>query len=189
MPQNDNAPIVAGTGYIYLADPDTAKPTTITDPTAPGAGWISIGHTSLDDLPEFGRDGDDPETLGTWQNNNLRQTSPKIKYSITFQSVQASAETYQLYFGAGAEAVRPDGSFRIPARPTPQVKALLMILVDGTNFVPLWHPRASLLGKDAVAMSTDKFMAFPIVATLLGSSLIGNDIGEWAAVLAPGTGS
>ncbi len=188
MPQNDDAPIVAGTGFIYLADPDTAKPT-VTDPQDPGAGWVSIGHTSLNDLPEFGRDGDDPETIGTWQNNNLRQTSPNITYSVTFQSVQASIETYQLYFGAGSEATQPDGSFRIPARPTPQVKALLFVLVDGTNFVPLWHPRASLLGSDAVGMATDYFMTFPITATLLGSSLIDNAVGEWAAVAVAGSSS
>lgn len=188
MPQNDDAAVVAGTGFIYLADPDTAKPE-ITDPTDPGVGWVSIGHTSLNDLPEFGRDGDDPETIGTWQNNNLRQTSPNITYSVTFQSVQASIETYQLYFGAGSEATQPDGSFRIPARPTPQVKALLFVLVDGANFVPLWHPRASLLGSDAIALATDYFMTFPITATLLGSSLIDNAVGEWAAIAAAGSSS
>ncbi|WP_275462063.1 hypothetical protein [Streptomyces noursei] len=187
MPQDDHAPIVAGTGFIYLADPDTPKPV-ITDPKNPGPGWTSIGHTSLNDLPEFGRDGDDPETIGTWQNNNLRQTSPNITYSVTFQSVQASSATYQLYFGAGPEATQPDGSFRIPARPTPQVKAMLFVLVDGTTFVPLWHPRASLLGSDAVGMATDYFMTFPVTATLLGSSLIDNAIGEWAAITS-GAGS
>lgn len=181
MPQIDEAALVAGTGYIYLADPDTAKPT-VTDPTAPGGSWTSIGHTSLEELPEFGREGDDPETIGTWQNNQLRQTSPTVTYQVAFQSVQASAETYQLYFGAGPEAMQPDGSFRIPARPTPQIKALLFVLVDGENFVPLWHPRASLLGSDAVGMSVDYFMSFPITATFLGSSLIGNAIGEWAVL-------
>jgi hypothetical protein len=188
MPQIDEAALVAGAGFIYLADPDTAKPT-VTDPTSPGAGWVNIGHTSLEELPEFGREGDDPETIGTWQNNNLRQTSPSVTYQVTFQSVQASKETYQLYFGAGPEAMQPDGSFRIPARPTPQIKALLFVIVDGENFVPLWHPRASLLGSDAVAMSTDYFMAFPITATFLGSSTIGNAIGEWMPILEPASGS
>lgn len=188
MPQNDDAALVAGTGYIYLADPDTAKPE-VSDPLEPGAGWVSIGHTSLEELPEFGREGDDPETIGTWQNNNLRQTSPSVTYQVAFQSVQASAETYQLYFGAGTEAMQPDGSFRIPARPTPQIKALLFILVDGTTFVPLWHPRASLLGSDAVGMATDYFMSFPITAVFLGSSLIDNAIGEWAPVLDAGASS
>jgi hypothetical protein len=181
MPQNDAAALVAGSGYIYMADPDTAKPT-ITDPLAPGAGWVSIGHTSLNDLPEFGRDGDDPTTIGTWQNSKLRQTSPNVTYTVTFQSVQSSIETYQLYFGAGPEATQSDGSFRIPSQPVPQVKSLLFVIVDGESFVPLWHPRASLLGSDAVGMATDYFLTYPITATFLGSSLIGNAIGEWSAI-------
>ncbi|MEU7200266.1 hypothetical protein [Streptomyces sp. NPDC045470] len=178
----DDAAFVAAGGYIYIADPDTAKPASLTDPLAPGAGWESIGHTSRDDLPEFGRDGDDPETKGSWQNAKLRQTAPDVTYSVTFKSIQTSAETYGLYFGAGPGAVQADKSFRIPATPIPQVKALLVILVDGTHFLPLWHPRVSLLGSDAVSMAVDDFVAFPIKGTFLGSSKIGNAIGEWATI-------
>ncbi|WP_405944756.1 hypothetical protein [Streptomyces sp. NBC_00932] len=183
MALQDDAPIVPGTGYVFMADPDTAKPTTITDPLNPGAGWINFGHTSRDDMPEFGRDGDDPTTLGSWQNAKLRQTSPDVTYSVTFSSIQAATDTYQLYFGAGGEAVQPDGSFRIPASPTPQVRSLLMILVDGTNFVPLWHPRVSLLGSDAVSLDVENWVTFPITGTFLGSSLIDGAIGEWAGIL------
>lgn len=189
MALTDEAVILAATGYIYLADPDTAKPESITDPLDPGEEWENVGHTSLEEMPEFGREGDDPETIGTWQANNLRQTAPGVSYGLTFQSVQASKETYQLYFGAGPEAVQPDGSFRIPARPTPQIKSLLVVLVDGTNFVPLWHPRASLLGSDAITTSNEYFMSFPITATFLSSSLIGNAIGEWAEALGAGASS
>ncbi|WP_338932636.1 hypothetical protein WEB32_29675 [Streptomyces netropsis] len=178
----DNAAIVAAGGYIYIADPDKAKPASITDPLAPGTGWESIGHTSLDELPEFGRDGDDPEIKGSWQNQKLRATTPDVTYSVTFQSIQSTALTYQLYFGAGPGAVQADKSFRIPAVPTPQVKALLVILVDGTRYLPLWHPRVSLLGSDAVSMESDDFVSYPIKGTFLGSSAIGNAIGEWAQI-------
>ncbi|ARF55116.1 hypothetical protein [Streptomyces gilvosporeus] len=181
----DDAAFVAAGGYIYIADPDTAKPTDIKDPLAPGNGWESIGHTSLDDLPEFGRDGDDPEVKGSWQNAKLRATTPDVTYSVTIKSIQATALTYQLYFGAGPAAVQADKSFRIPARPRPQTKALLVVLVDGTNYLPLWHPRVSLLGSDAVGLAADDFVSFPIKGTFLGSSLIGNAIGEWAQIAAP----
>lgn len=179
----DAAAIVAAGGYIYIADPDTAKPAKITDPLVPGTGWESIGHTSADDLPEFGRDGTDATVKGSWQNAKLRQTTPDVTYSLTFKSIQATAQTYGLYFGAGPGAVQADKSFRIPAVATPQVKAVLVILVDGANFVPLWHPRVSLLGSDAVAMATDDFVTFPIKGVMLGSSTIGNAIGEWTQVL------
>ncbi|MFE3769930.1 MULTISPECIES: hypothetical protein [unclassified Streptomyces] len=189
MPLIDEAAIIPGTGFIFLADPDTPKPMAITDPRNPGPAWTNIGHTSLDDMPEIARDGDDPETIGTWQNAKLRQTSPDVTYSITFQSVQATADTYRLYFGAGKDRVQPDGSFRIPARPEPQVAALLFVIVDGQHLLPLWHPRTSLLGSDAVSLDATKFMQFPITATLLGSDSLGGDIGEWATVTSTGPSS
>ncbi|GAB7185930.1 phage tail fiber protein [Kitasatospora sp. Ki12] len=182
MALSDASVIVPAGGYIFTAAPDEPKPTAITDPLNPGAKWVNVGHTSLDDLPEFGRDGDDPEVKGSWQNAKLRATNPSVTYSVTLKSIQADAETYKLYFGAGAEAVQADGSFRIPANPVPQTRALLIVLVDGKRFLPLWHPRVSLLGSDAVGLSNDDFVAFPIKGTFLGSTLIGNAIGEWASL-------
>ncbi|UQI46718.1 hypothetical protein M1P56_21375 [Streptomyces sp. HU2014] len=179
----DDAAFVAAGGYIYIADPDKPKPV-LTDPLKPPAGWESIGHTSRDDLPEFSRDGDDAEVKGSWQSAKLRQMSPVVTYSVTLQSIQASAETYQLYFGAGPGAVQADKSFRIPATPVPQVKSLLVVLVDGARFLPLWHPRVSLMGSDAVSLAVDDFVKFPIKGTFLSSSLIDGAVGEWA-VLAP----
>ncbi|MGW7270813.1 phage tail tube protein [Streptomyces sp. NPDC054864] len=184
----DDAAIVAAGGFIFVAPADTAKPETITDPKNPGAGWESVGHTSLDELPEFGRDGDDPEVKGSWQNSKLRQTTPDVTYSVTFQSIQSTSLTYQMYFGAGPAAVQADKSFRIPATPVPQVKALLVILADGTNYLPLYHPRVSLLGSDAVGMEADDFVTYPIKGTFLGSSVIGGAVGEWAQIEAPAEG-
>lgn len=186
MTMIDEALVVAGGGFIYFVEPDTPKPTRIADPLNPGPEWTNIGHTSREDLPEFGRDGDDPEALGSWQNAKLRMTTPDITYSVTFQALQASADTYWFYIGAGEDAIQPDGSIRIPATPVPQIQSLSVILVDGKRFVPLWHPRVSLLGSDAIEMATDDFVFFPITGTIRSSSLIGNAIGEWAQILLPG---
>ncbi|KDN83474.1 hypothetical protein [Kitasatospora cheerisanensis] len=175
--------IVPGTGYIYLGNADTAKPASITDPLAPGAGWANLGHTSRDNMPSLTRDGSDPTTLGSWQNSKLRQTSPDITYGITFNSIQADKTALQLYFGAGPSAMQTDGSIRIPATPVPQIKALLLILVDGSNFVPLWHPRVSLLGADAIKLDAENWFELPLKGTFLASTLIDGAIGEWAALL------
>lgn len=183
MAEIENSVIQPAGGYIFVAPVGTEKPT-ITDPTAPGVDWESVGHTSLDELPEIGRDGDDPETLGSWQNSKLRVTAPDVTYSITFQSIQSAGLTYQMYFGAGEGAIQTDGSFRIPAKPVAQEKALLLVIVDGENFLPLWHPRVSLLGSDAVGMDPEGFVTYPIRGTLLGYSGIGGALGEWAAIAA-----
>ncbi|MEU9115196.1 DUF5403 family protein [Streptomyces sp. NPDC048483] len=60
MPLIDEAAIIPGTGFIFLADPDTPKPVNITAPLNPGPGWSNLGHTSRDEMPEFARDGDAP---------------------------------------------------------------------------------------------------------------------------------
>ena len=187
MTLDATAAIIPGTGYIYLAPPDTAKPVTITDPLAPGAPWTNLGHTSRDNMPEFTRNGDSPTTLGSWQNSKLRQTNPDVEYGITFQSIQADATNLQLYFGAGPEAMQSDGSIRIPVQPVPQIRAVLVILVDGSHFVPLWHPRVSLLGSDAVSLDAENWFALPVAGTFLASTLIGGAIGEWAAALPAGS--
>ena len=182
MAQIDASAVVASGGYIYIAPVGTAKPETITDPTAPGADWESVGHTSLDELPEFGREADDPTTLGSWQNRKLKTVTPDVTYTITFNSIQCTATTYQLYFGAGSGAVQSDGSFRIPATPVAQEHALLVILVDGDTYVPLWHPRVSLLGSDAISMSAEEFVTFPITGTLLAHESVGGALGEWFSI-------
>ncbi|MER5350582.1 hypothetical protein ABT093_09650 [Kitasatospora sp. NPDC002551] len=187
MSLDDATTIIPGTGYLYLAPPDTEKPVTITDPLAPGSPWVNLGHTSPDNMPSFTRDGDAPTTLGSWQNRKIRQTSPDITYGLTYQSIQADPTNLQLYFGCGAEKMQADGSIRIPASPVPQIKALLMIIVDGSHFVPLWHPRVSLLGSDAVSLDRENWFALPMAGTFLASELIGGDIGEWATVLGAGS--
>jgi hypothetical protein len=183
MAEIDNSVITPAGGYIYIAPVGTAKPV-ITDPLAPGVDWETVGHTSLDELPEIGRDGDDPETLGSWQNRKLRVTAPDVTYTVAFQSIQSTDLTYQMYFGAGESAVQTDGSFRIPASPQAQEKALLLIVVDGERFLPMWHPRVSLLGSDAVGMDAEGFVTYPITGTFLGHSSIGGALGEWAAISA-----
>ena len=189
MAQIDSAAIVPSGGYIFVAPVGEPKPESITDPADPGGNWEPIGHTALDELPEFGRDGDEPQTLGSWQNRKLKVISPDVTYSVTFRSIQAAALTYQLYFGAGPSAVQSDGSFRIPAAPTAQEHALLFILTDGDLYVPLWHPRVSLLGSDAIGMSSDNFVTFPIQGTFLAHESIGGAIGEWYAVAESSGGS
>ena len=183
MAEIDSAAVNPAGGYIYVAPVGTVKPT-ITDPHAPGVDWESVGHTSLDELPTFERDGDDPTVLGSWQNSKLKVSSPDVTYSLVFQSIQSSALTYQMYFGAGDAATQADGSFRIPAKPVAQEFALLLVVVDGDTYLPMWHPKVSLLGSDAVEMDTEGFVTYPIRGTFLGDSSIGGAVGEWAAIAA-----
>uniref|UniRef100_UPI0039F6341C phage tail tube protein n=1 Tax=Streptomyces sp. 039-1 TaxID=2789263 RepID=UPI0039F6341C len=158
MAQNNTEVVIPGTGYVYIGNADNGgsatpakKPTAWFDPLAPGAGWDSIGHTSLENGVEFGRDGDDPETKGSWQVPKLRTTNPDVTYTLTLNALQASADTYRLYFGAGPGAM-VGNTFKIPAKPQAQARALLIVIVDGSQMLPLYFPHVSLLGSDAISL-------------------------------------
>lgn len=185
MAQIDSEVVLPGTGYVYLANPNTAKPAAPFDPLSPGTGWDAIGHTSLENGIEFGRDGDDPETRGSWQNPKLRTTNPDVTYSLTLNALQASADTYKLYFGAGDGAVQADGSFKIPAKPVAQAKAVLIVVVDATQMLPIYFPNVSLLGSDAITFDPTALLEFPITGTILaGSDGSLGDINAFAALTA-----
>ncbi|MFG3200366.1 hypothetical protein ACGFYT_30080 [Streptomyces sp. NPDC048208] len=181
--------VVPGTGYVYLGTADngsgtpTAKPSGAFDPLAPGTGWASIGHTSLENGIEFGRDGDDPDTLGSWQNPKLRTTNPDVTYTLSLNALQASAETYKLYFGAGDGAMS-GGTFKIPAKPEAQARALLIVIVDGGQMLPLYFPNVSLLGSDAISLDPTALLEFPIKGTILAGATSGN-LGDIDAFVAP----
>ncbi|MGW0929557.1 phage tail tube protein [Streptomyces sp. NPDC002644] len=187
--------VVPGTGYVYIGIADDGgtgtaptKPTGSFDPLAPGTGWNSIGHTSLENGIEFGRDGDDPETLGSWQNPKLRTTNPDVTYTIGLAALQASADTYRLYFGAGEGAVQADGSFKIPAKPQAQNRSLLVVVVDNGQMLPIYFPNVALLGSDAISMDPAALLEFPITGTILaGQDGSLGDIDAFVAVGTPAT--
>ncbi|MFJ4701957.1 hypothetical protein ACIP5N_27730 [Streptomyces sp. NPDC088768] len=116
----------------------------------------------------------------------LRTTNPDVTYSLTLAALQASADVYQLYFGAGEGAVDPEtGAFKIPAKPQAQTRALLLVLVDGGQMLPIYFPHVSLLGSDAISFDPDNLLEFPLKATILaGSDGSLGDIDAFAAVAA-----
>ena len=91
MALNDNAVFTAATGYVLVAPVGTAYPTAAEieafDPEAAENGllaaWEEIGHTSSEDLPEFGYDGGDTESRGTWQKKSLREVTTEAAVDLT----------------------------------------------------------------------------------------------------------
>jgi hypothetical protein len=129
--------------------------------------WVNVGHTSRDDLPEFGYDGGDLETRGTWQNESLREveTKPVADY-LVFKLHQFDSGAFELYYGKDASAVA--GVFGVAGGTTvPVEKALFILIVDGDNKIGFHAHKASFRRDDAVEMATDEFAALPIRATLL----------------------
>jgi hypothetical protein len=180
MALNDDAVLTAARGYIYLAPQDTASPTDLVienfTAAVPGlaVGWVNLGHTSRDDLPEFGFDGGDTETRGSWQNESLAQivTEAAVDY-VTFNLLQFDVESLGYYYGVTNGAA--EGANRFTALTNPgtnlPTRALLIIVVDGDTNIAFYAPRASLRREDAISLATDEFGTLPMRATFLGGNV------------------
>ena len=134
--------------------------------TAPN-GWSTLGHTSREDLPEFGFDGGDTEVRGTWQNENLREvvTNPIADY-LTILLQQFDTQAFELYYGK--DAAKAAGVFGVASgTATPVEKALLIIIVDGDTKIGFYSPKASMRRDDSISLATDEFASLPVRATFL----------------------
>lgn len=184
MALNDNAVFTAARGYIYTAAVATAAPTTAEidgfDPDLGLASWNNIGHTSREDLPEFGFDGGENEPRGTWQNEVLRevQTEPVADY-VTFRLHQFDEEGLSLYYGVdNAAGAGETGRFRVANSGTTSTeRALLIVVVDGDIKIGLWAPKVGIRRDDAIGLSVDEFAVLPLRATFLKAS--GQPLLEW----------
>lgn len=176
-----DAPLLPSTGYVYKAPVGTAMPTLpITDPKAPGTPWVSIGNTSLENGISREVEGDDPEVLGSWQNPSLVTTRPTRTRSLTLSLVDFTTDAYSLYYGGGL-VVGNDGvtpydeethtvkMLQVPANPTPQESALLIVAVDGEYQVVEYYGRTSIIGSDAIEYDVTALAEMPITATMLSA--------------------
>ncbi|GEB50446.1 hypothetical protein [Streptomyces cacaoi] len=165
--------IVPGTGYVYVAEASTPAPAFPFAPAEAPDGWTSIGNTSIENGIEMSVDGDDPETLGSWQDPNITSTNPSKTYSLTINLEDITVETLQLYYGATKDAVDKDGNFTIPAQPTPVEKAMFIIASDGSNVVGWYYPRTSIVGSDSITLDPTAITEVPVKATILSGVISG----------------
>lgn len=169
----DDAVFTAAVGYIYTGVVDVDPPTQqqifdFVDETSTLTGFTIIGHTSRDELPEFGFDGGDTETRGTWQKAALRTvvTDPAVDF-VTFQLVQFDADTFELYYGSENTATE-EGTYSMVGTPGGETaNALLIVIVDGDNKIAFYASNTSLRRDDAIALAVDEFGTLPMRATIL----------------------
>lgn len=176
MPLVDDEVIVPATGHYWFAPVvGAAIPADVMNPPAP---WVDCGHTSLDDPFTLSRDGGDVNTLGTWQNPTLRNQTETFTDSIAFALQQWSNDQYRMYFGANS--VRDGRWTRTPSMPVEVQGSLLVVVVDGTEHLPMYSPRVSIGRADDIEADAEEFMGLPVRATLLEPLQIG-DKGDWTA--------
>lgn len=183
MALNDNAVITASVGYLFIAPVGTNAPTpaelealdleTFDTLTA----WEQIGHTSRDDMPEFGYDGGDTEVKGTWQKKRLREiaTGDPVEDSVTIKLEQFDPLALELYFGKNISST--PGVFAVDGEFTPIEKALLVIIVDRDVRIGFHAHKASIKRDDSIELPVDGFANLPIKATFL--NMKGKPLFSW----------
>lgn len=183
-----NEVLSPATGLVFISTgatqalptlPIASIPSTFDKDWEPAVGWVSIGHTSLENGISLSLDGDDPETLGTWQVPNLRVTTPAKIYSMTIQLASFTFDAYRLYYGggnmvdsAGANTVvEADAKgWKLPGVPTPQAHSLLIIALDGGYQVVQYFQNTAALGSDAIEYDPTALAEMPVTFTVLSGN-------------------
>lgn len=174
MSLNDNAAFVAAKGYVFIHDPATVTKPTPADITAfteaegLGPTWTDLGHTSREDLPEFGFEGGEVEARGTWRSAVLREvvTEQAADYVIV-RLHQFDEEGLSLYYGVENNSETP-GEFEVlDAASATTERALCIVMVDGDQKIGFYAAKASIRRDDAIEMAVDEFSILPIRATFL----------------------
>lgn len=134
--------------------------------TAPN-GWDNIGHTSRNEMPEWGFEGGKMKMKGTWQKKRLREVEDgdPIEDSVMVNLEQWDPATMELYFGSNV-ADTP-GIFGIDGNFDPVEKSFLIILVDGESRIGFYASKASIQRDKAIKLPIDDFATMPIKATFL----------------------
>lgn len=189
MSVNDDAVLLPGIGHILLGAVGAAKPA-LADLTAFAAdtsvlptGFTDLGHTDLDQILQFGKEGGDTQTKGSWQNAALREivTTAAVDYLVIKSLQIIDNEVLALYHGGGDAATANE--FAWPDNPTPQEHALCLIMLDGAVPLGLYAAKVSVRAESEMEFAADDFTKAPLRATFLknGSSpravWIGADLG------------
>lgn len=169
MALNNDAVLTAAKGYIYVAPVGTANPSAAEiesfDAATGFVGWENLGHTSRDELPEFGFDGGDTETRGTWQNEALKTvvTDPAVDY-VTFRLHQFDELGLSLYYGSDTSVT--DGEMEINSTTGGNQYAILIVMVDGDLKLGWYAAKTDIRREESIDLSVDEFAALPLRATV-----------------------
>jgi len=149
---------------------------TVTTATALN-GWLNMGHTSRDDMPEFGFDGGDTTVKGTWQKKRLREvaTGDPLADHLSVHLEQWDRNSLELYYGE--DAANTDGIFGVSGDFNPIECAFLVIIVDGDARIAFYAPKASVKRDDSINIPVDEFSTLPVKATFL--DLPGHRLYDW----------
>lgn len=181
MALNSAATLVVGAGNFFTAPYVPLTPATLpADLTAVGTPWVTMGHTSLEDIFSVASDGGEATSLGTLQARTLRTTySPRTEtFNIVLQ--QFDVDSLRLYFGGNA-TVGADGALQIPQSPEPTVSSFLAVFADGVNHFAFYAPKAEIMRGDDLSIADAESLA----GLPLSIKPVAHETNDWAYAVTP----
>lgn len=134
---------------------------------AEGNAWDPIGHTAEEDLPEFGYEGGDKESKGTWQKKNLKEvTTEAVVDYVTMKLNQFDLKTFSYYYGKNKSST--PGVFGVESGDNASVEeAILIIIVDGDYRIGFTAAKSTIRRDESISLATDDFSQLPIRSTFV----------------------
>ena len=177
---------LAFVGDLFNTDPDVAITSALTGGTSATAklaeatkasGWEPVGHTAEEELPEFGYEGGETESKGSWQKKNLRQVSTEAPVDyVTIKANQFDIDTLELYYGKNASKVA--NIFGVDDASAKGIdRAFQIIMVDGDFKIAFSSAKATVARDESITLATDEFSILPLRATFV--KFPGRHLFEW----------
>lgn len=181
MAINNSATLVVGAGNYFTAPYVEATPAALpADLSAIAGPWVSVGHTSLEDVFSMTSEGGEPTVLGTLQNKSLRTTYSPRQETINFTLQQFDEDGLKLYYGSNA-TVGASGEIQVPTNPVPTVCSFLVVFTDGENEFAFYAPKAEIYRADDLSISdTESLAGLPLAVKPLVHASNG-----WAYAVTP----
>lgn len=172
MTADATALVIPGHGTVYKAPANTAMPTgglsAFTLAGTPPTGWVSLGHTSVDNTVAFGIDGGDATVLNTWLQDGVRTVYAATNWSLTVNALQVDEDNLDLAFNGAFDT---DDGYIVPGSNTGTSTALFVLCQDGTGQLGFYIPNTSTKLGDAPSIDTAKFFEMPLSASILSADV------------------
>lgn len=161
---------IAGIGHVFYndVDADPLDPTAFKflDETTYGT-WTWLGDTSSENLIEFETDGGDTSYKRTWDRLKTGVVREDETISATINSVNASAETFNLGF-ANHTYDEVSQSYTVDSSGRSSAKAIQVVTEDGANIASLYLPNTDIKGSFPT-FDLEEYMEIPLSVAVLSS--------------------
>lgn len=161
MALNHKALFKVATGRFYWSPTAKTMPTNFDHAAMEAAGWIDLGHTSLEDIMPTSAEGGETDSLGTLQDINAYTniSARKLKYTVKLHEWSETS----LKLAYGANSTYQDGVITPAEKPVPSTGSWCAVFVDGDKQLVFFAKNVDAIGESAPELTnTNELTVLPI---------------------------